>query len=187
MRNEDKAKFIKQSNDLFKNHGRSFGCLNPSCDNNDVIGSHSVSSKFLNQIKEDGHVWRFALEETKNGISKKDNLIPLSKASKFKGFCKECDNKLFEPFETYEIELSAQHMSLLAFRSVAKEFHSKISALEFYENDIPEEVREHQVILLERLRADRYSKAFKNAKKVLTEQKFDQFEHHIYLFTSVQS
>lgn len=182
MNNKEKGRIIERLHSHFKNFGKSFGCLNPLCTSSETIGSHSVSEKFLREIQEDGHLWRFASDKSKNIYKKGKDLIPLSKASKFRGFCKDCDNKLFEPFETFDLQLTKEHLSLLAFRSVAKEYHSKIGVVDLYTNEFSEVSKGNIGTQLEMLRAEKFSQLFQRSVKVITERDFEEFDHHVYIF-----
>lgn len=60
---------------------------------------------------------------------------PLGKkeASTFHGFCDFHDSKIFHPIENSEIDIdSDEHCFLLSYRSLAKEFHTKIESLKAY-------------------------------------------------------
>ena len=166
---------------LFKAHGRNLGCLNPDCNSKNPIGSHSVSRYFLNEIAEHGHVYIFDRNiddvAANTGASE-----PLSKASKFRGFCKSCDNKLFEPFEKHPIQLTNDHLFRISFRSVAKEYHTKKSILDFYKKELPPEHLRSLHVQQEYVRMQYIEKFFGQMSDALTEGSFQKLKSWAFIF-----
>ena len=183
MNENDAGKLKEKLGILFKNHGRNFGCLNPLCNSNSPIGSHSISRVFLKAIEESGHVNIYDRNIENHKIHVPE---PSSKASKFKGFCRNCDNSLFEPFENQSLQLTQEHLFLLSFRSIAKEYHTKRSAIDSYEQDCQIEFRNSPLIKLhlkdEKRRYSHMKKLYDSACIALKEEKFGFLSHQAFIF-----
>jgi hypothetical protein len=96
-----------------------------------IIRAHSVQKNGgLNMIAENGHVIGFIprkgpIEAIKTGGSFYPELIGISKASVFTGFCGKHDAEIFRPIEGNEIEICEKHALLLAYRAICKELFIK--------------------------------------------------------------
>ncbi|MDZ4178496.1 MAG: hypothetical protein U1E29_04585 [Coriobacteriia bacterium] len=107
-------------------------CLAPldSC-NRPAISAHSVQkSRFLKLIADDGHVMAVRMRSTpQTGLVVDFEPVGLGKATAFTGLCAEHDNAIFTPIEKCEVDPSdPEHLFLLAYRSLLKEFHEQIVA-----------------------------------------------------------
>ena len=183
MNERDAGKLREKLGILFKNHGQNYGCLNPQCNSNNPIGSHSISRTFLRAIEEGGHVYIYNKYIEKPQIHV---LEPSSRASKFKGFCRDCDNDLFEPFEKQSLQLTQEHLFLLSFRSITKEYQTKRSAIDYYEQDWPVEFRNLPDIRLhidlEKLRYSHMKNLYESACTALESRNFGLLSHQAFIF-----
>ena len=117
----------KTINDNYrKTRNKHWPCFYAQC-NNPSIGSHSQSvSTSLRSIAEDGHVMErnpsfFTIRE-RQGWRK----IGVNKATKFPGFCKTHDNKLFKQADSIsEKNLTPKALSHLSYRTFAMEMRKK--------------------------------------------------------------
>ena len=179
MNERDAGKLKEKFGRLFKNHGQNFGCLNPECNSKRPIGSHSISRTFLREIEENGHVYIYHKNSENPDFHVPE---PSSRASKFKGFCSRCDNSLFQPFEKQSLQLTKEHLFLLAFRSIAKEYHTKRSIVEFYEHEVPAACRVGLHIQQELVRFSYMKRMYEEACTALTNRNYGVFSHQVFIF-----
>lgn len=94
------------------------------------IRAHAVqNSGALDQIAEDGHVMMVGAEIKEEGIHLKFDKIGRNKATTFTGLCSTHDTELFRPIDLNPIDQSnSEHLFLIAYRSVLKEFHSNLQS-----------------------------------------------------------
>jgi hypothetical protein len=91
-----------------------------------AIRAHSIpSSKVLETLARDGHVVMPKLKLKHPPPSTIDfELVGKNKATTFSGLCSKHDNDLFRRIDTAAPDLgSAEHLFLLAYRAVIREFH----------------------------------------------------------------
>lgn len=96
---------------------------------NTPIGAHSIQdSKILDKIARDNHLIRPAVKTIlETGPVIEFESISRHKATTFTGLCNTHDSELFRPIEQNDIDPNdAEHLFLLAYRAVIKEFHATI-------------------------------------------------------------
>ena len=106
-------------------------CLEPSesCQA-EPINAHSIqNSRILELLAENGHVLRFGLKHDRGVPSVSLERVGRNKASTFEGLCSKHDQEIFRPIDTEPVDLeNAEHLFLLAYRSVLRELHTVIQA-----------------------------------------------------------
>jgi hypothetical protein len=114
-------------------------CLHPEADEtvcNEIIKAHSIQrAKILESISRNQHVYSFS-SHIGNMIKSgrvEPKLIGINEASTFTGFCNMHDTETFKPIELNDIEISNEHIFLIAYRSLCKEIYAK----QFQLNMIP--------------------------------------------------
>ncbi|HEY0008341.1 MAG TPA: hypothetical protein VGB55_06435, partial [Tepidisphaeraceae bacterium] len=95
----------------------------------DIIRAHSVArGGALKQIARDSRVYTVMNDlmtlKKNNGVLVPE-LVVISKASTFTGFCATHDRDLFSPIENNPLQPTAHHAFLLAYRAVCRELFSK--------------------------------------------------------------
>jgi hypothetical protein len=119
--------------EVIKESKKSMGkmCLHPEADKsvcNEIIKAHSIQrAKILQSIAKNQHVYSFSShigDLIKQGRIE-PKLIGINDASTFTGFCNMHDTETFKPIELNEIEISNEHIFLLAYRSICKEIYAK--------------------------------------------------------------
>lgn len=90
--------------------------------------AHTVPRRSLQQIARDGHVYSFI--PSLDNIIKYDGrlqpeLIGISRASTFSGFCSVHDSKIFSKIENQPFHGSQEQCFLLAYRALARELYTK--------------------------------------------------------------
>ncbi len=100
---------------------------NEKCD--EIIDSHSIQKNGeLSEIAKNKQVISFQRKEGTN--EKEAVLIPISKASIFRGFCHFHD-QIFEPLDKGKIESSEQRKFLFSFRTFAYSYFAKKAEIDF--------------------------------------------------------
>ena len=104
-------------------------CLYPGTEcASSAIAAHSVQNNgILDRLAEGGHVIspRIQIALSDEPPKYKFERIGRNKATTFTGLCGKHDTELFKPIDTSPIDLSsAEHLFLLAYRSVLKEAHA---------------------------------------------------------------
>lgn len=101
-----------------------------NCDGK-IINAHTVSkSSSLKKIARDGKIYHY--KPNFNALCKNDGkfileLIGVSQASTFTGFCAYHDRTLFSPIENKEFTIDNYNCLLLGYRAITKEIHAKLS------------------------------------------------------------
>lgn len=99
-----------------------------------IVKAHTVpKSTSLKAIAEDGHVLGFRMTMDairRNKGRPKLEKIGINKASTFNGFCSKHDDLFFGPVEKSTFENTPEQCFLLSYRSFAREYYTKLSALE---------------------------------------------------------
>jgi len=114
-------------------------CLHPKADKaacNEIIKAHSIQrAKILENISRDKHVYSFSshIGDIKKQGRMLPKLIGINEASTFTGFCNFHDTETFKPIEINDIEISNEHIFLIAYRSLCKEIYAK----QYQKNMIP--------------------------------------------------
>lgn len=105
-------------------------CRNEHC--NDVYTfSHSIPKSSLNNISEDGHIYKFDIPTPKDSKQLVENycLEPVKKGIKetscYYGFCNFHDTTIFYPIEREEIVPTAKQLLLTRYRAITKEIYTK--------------------------------------------------------------
>src|SRR5215213_8567944 len=111
-------------------------CLHPeagtSCKGK-IVRAHTVpKSGTLRKIARDGHVYGFgadfgSLHKHKGELV--PELIGVSDASTFTGFCSHHDDRAFAPLEKVPFEATAEQVFLLTYRSVCREVYGSRMAV----------------------------------------------------------
>lgn len=116
----------------FKLQKASFGrCLYPFSDCElKPINAHSIqNAKIFDLLQEGNHVIQLKsrFDETASPVL---GFHPVSRndASTFLGLCSSHDNSLFRPIDAQFDVNNDEHLFLLAYRSLLKEFHASVSA-----------------------------------------------------------
>lgn len=131
----DMSKFLLEKNNLI-NQGR---CLHYQADSRclEIIKAHSIQKKgLLSKIARKNKVYCLShnvgdFKKNKGEVVFKEEYI--TKFSIFRGFCKEHDNKLFEPIDnSFFSTENMQHTLLYTYRSLAREFFNKENSLNLY-------------------------------------------------------
>ncbi len=109
-------------------------CLFPGAEcSSRPIAAHSVQNNgILDRLAEDGHVIspRIQIAFSNEPPNYAFEHIGRNKATTFTGLCSEHDTQLFKPIDTRPIDIkSAEHLFLLAYRSVLKEAHATRKAV----------------------------------------------------------
>jgi hypothetical protein len=93
-----------------------------------IVRAHTVQESLLRQIAESGRIYGFPKDMgaiiRSNGVPT-PQLIGVSQASTFTGFCAKHDDEFFAPIEKYALQPCAQHVFLLAYRAVCHELYDK--------------------------------------------------------------
>jgi hypothetical protein len=93
-----------------------------------AIAAHSVQNNgILDRLAEDGHVIspRIQVAFSSEPPNYAFERIGRNKATTFTGLCSAHDTELFKPIDTSPVDIrSAEHLFLLAYRSVLKESHA---------------------------------------------------------------
>lgn len=96
-----------------------------------IISAHSIqNNRFLKKISKDGKIFTFDFEidgDLKSIFKEKGRKT----FSTFTGFCQKHDKELFQPIEDTEYKSTEKQKYLFAFRSLAKDFHTKKEVLNF--------------------------------------------------------
>jgi len=102
--------------------------MKPQCSGT-IVKAHTVpKSGSLQKIAHNGHVYSFvpSLENlNKYGGKLQPELIGISKASAFTGFCTVHDNNIFSKIEKEPFLASQEQCFLLAYRALAREIYMK--------------------------------------------------------------
>lgn len=131
----DMSKYLLEKEEI-ENQGR---CLhyhaNSRC--TEIIKAHSIQKNgLLSKIARNNKVYCLShnigdFKKNKGGVVFKEEYI--AKFSIFKGFCKEHDNKLFEPIDnSFFSTENMQHVLLYTYRSLTREFFNKENSLNLY-------------------------------------------------------
>ena len=130
--------------DAFKKFRQAYStrtCLAPrSCKakcSRQISQAHTVPrSGSLSKIARNGHVYSFVLS-LENIFKNEGVVIPelvgLSRASTFTGFCKIHDNSIFAPVEKQPFSLMQEQCFLLGYRALAREIFTKQASASFME------------------------------------------------------
>lgn len=127
--------FFEDSQREFKKHSQRGRCLHYFDDTrcNEIISAHSIQKRGqLSLIAEEGHVYRLSADLS---ILQKSNGIPgmkkvgVNRASTFAGFCKQHDNKLFEPIDNFPLGPVKHQIALYAYRCLCREYFVKENAV----------------------------------------------------------
>lgn len=106
----------------------------PTACSQQIVNAHSISrSSTLNSIAEDGHVMQFHTSLQlliKHGGRLKAQRIGVHQASTFTGLCHLHDCSTFSLIDQQITNLTTEHIFLLAYRAVCKEFFVKKAAME---------------------------------------------------------
>jgi len=128
----------------FKSDSRIEECFHYDKGNcsNIIIPAHSLQRNgVLSLIESDvnGNMQLLNLQNPKiNPFGQYEGLEPIGKktASTFFGFCGKHDKQLFQPIEDREIDINLkEHLFLLSYRGLAREFHIKIEELKGFKNN----------------------------------------------------
>lgn len=125
---------VSDSIKAFRDAQRRRLCLHPDsttagCDG--IINAHTVQSQLLRKISRVGHVYGFSLDFSAMVNSQgviRPQLMGISKASTFTGFCAKHDNEIFSDIEKYPIQSNEQHAFLLSYRALCRELFAKEGA-----------------------------------------------------------
>ena len=121
-------------------------CLHPDSPDKcsgDVIASHSVQRAMLKRIAgEDGRIYMPVAKPTSSFSPYLLHKRGIDKASAFYGFCEKHDNDMFKPIESGALQFDEQHASILAYRSLSKELHTKkwLSEVDLVGVGMPEKI-----------------------------------------------
>ena len=118
-----------------KEHKKAFStkdCLAPASMKIDCskifVKAHTVPRSSLQHIACNGHVYSF-IPSLENIIKYKGRLQPeligISRASTFNGFCSVHDSKIFSKIERQPFQGSQEQCFLLAYRALAREIYTK--------------------------------------------------------------
>lgn len=105
-------------------------CSHPSqnlCSGN-IVQAHTIQRRgSLEKISRNGHVYTFRTDAAKiiKTGTPEINLIGISKASTFTGFCSYHDNDLFKPIERETFSLNTETVFLLGYRVLCHELFTK--------------------------------------------------------------
>lgn len=93
-----------------------------------AIRAHSIqNSSALNHVSDDGHVVMVCCEIQEEGVLLDFKKTGRNTATTFCGLCSKHDAELFRPIDTSPIDITnPEHLFLLAYRSVLKEFHTQL-------------------------------------------------------------
>lgn len=106
-------------------------CLHPEASLNvcnKIVKAHSIQrANILERIARNQHVYGFSAEfgELKKRGRLEPKLIGINDASTFTGFCNYHDTETFKNIETNKIEITNEHVFLLAYRALCKEIYAK--------------------------------------------------------------
>lgn len=94
-----------------------------------IVSAHSIqNNRFLNMISKDGKILTFDTE-IDEGIKHIFKEKGRKTFSTFTGFCQKHDKELFQPIEDTNYTSTKEQKYLFAFRSLARDFHTKKETL----------------------------------------------------------
>jgi hypothetical protein len=101
-----------------------------------IIKAHSIQkNRILSNLSDNGHILMFQSSIEYAGLNWKPSEIGLHKATVFTGFCKNHDQKIFEPIDIYEFQsYNEEQEFLFAYKALAKEQHTNLSLFEAYKS-----------------------------------------------------
>lgn len=134
----DLSEYLKKQKQLSQK-GR---CLHFNGSNRcaNIINAHSIQkNQSLSAISKDGHVYKPSSDISslkRNRGSLTYEKCGINRVSTFLGFCKEHDNKLFEPIDNYPLLPTDEQVFLYAYRSLCRELFVKENSLDLVENQL---------------------------------------------------
>jgi hypothetical protein len=109
-------------------------CLHPNKDECEgkIIKAHTIqNNRILTRIAVDGHVIVPMLDTGEEGIVWEGRKTGKRVATTFNGFCGRHDQMLFREIDNKDYDLSQPQNVLLAYRALAREYHTKLVAFRF--------------------------------------------------------
>jgi hypothetical protein len=106
-------------------------CLEPSGEcSQPAIHAHSIqNANVLDLLCKDGHVIMPVPKVPNDNHTISFELVGRNKATTFTGLCSQHDDAIFKPIDKGPLDsLSAEHLFLLAYRSVIREVHATMDA-----------------------------------------------------------
>lgn len=146
---------------------------------NEIISAHSIQKGGqLSHIAEEGHVYRLSadlsvLQKTKGVPALKK--VGVNRESTFAGFCKDHDNKLFEPIDNFPLAPIKEQIALYAYRSLCREYFVKENAV-----SVLTKMKDHPEL-------DESTRRFLSASQVGHSLGFAGLKHHKSIFDAALS
>ena len=112
-------------------------CIHPKAGNEcsgNIVKAHTIQKKGfgLSRIARNGQVYRYAHIRPSGSATKVfgADLVHITNASTFTGFCSFHDNSTFQEIENNPFQVTEEHTFLLSYRAVAKEVFLKRAQFE---------------------------------------------------------
>ncbi len=133
MTEKEKDVLVEQLLIDFRNRGSNLKCYHSDCIRKANLNHTIQNSYILDVLSESGHV--FMILPSRDGIV--FDKISRNKASTFSGFCQNHDTEFFSKIDIRkgnDFNLNEENMILLAYRSLLKEYFSKLMGISHFEN-----------------------------------------------------